>query len=113
MLVIQDQAVTKVCPFISQHETSNVSPLCRASLCMAWRFGKRPLARTIDHPMSDQERAKIMDQDLPDPPRPEGVPESYVFTLSRHKSCWVEDENSVNARRKGYCSLMTLPKERP
>lgn len=122
MMLTEQEATMKICPFMSApvQRLENTLPFegesdegefmfhagCRASQCMAWRLGKLPKHLRITHEMSAEERCEIMDKDLPDPPRPEGVPESYVFMLSRKEAFWGEDDESREARRKGYCGLV-------
>lgn len=120
MMLTEQDAKTKICPFMSapvQHTYHDGSPNeeyvlqedCAGSRCMAWRLGKLPKYIRIPHEMSAEERCEIMDKDLPDPQRPEGVPESYVFMISRKEAFWGEDDASREARRKGYCGLVGLP----
>ena len=119
-MLTEQEARNKICPFLGTEKDSlpdpyteeyGVSPLlCRGSRCMAWRFTKLPVSLlTIPHAMTADERLKMIQQDLPDPPRPSDVPEGYVFTVSPGKAAWVESEESAKTRRKGYCGLVGLP----
>ncbi|MDL2306605.1 hypothetical protein LJC48_01060 [Desulfovibrio sp. OttesenSCG-928-C06] len=117
MMLTVEEANRKVCPFMSgpvsrsfndgtEDDAFTLRADCLGSRCMAWRVGKRPNPRTILHDMSAKERHEIIENDLDDPPRPEGVPEAYIFGISPQRAFWIEDDASCEARRKGYCGLV-------
>jgi hypothetical protein len=83
---------------------------CRSSECMAWREGKLPKPKTITHQMAAGQMKEIVEKDLPDPERPEGVPESYNFMIWHDAAFWQEGDASLNKRRPGYCALIGQPK---
>ena len=131
MMLTARDAIMKVCPFMSgpvqrvedtllnagdayEGESDAGEHMffagCRASECMAWRFGKLPMTlATIPHVMTTEERLEIIKKDLPEPPRPENVPEDYIFMVSPGQACWVETMEGAIVRRKGYCGLVGLP----
>ena len=119
MMLTEKEARLKYCPVLGTEEDSLPDPvtdkygvaplLCRGADCMAWRRGRRPEPLTIPHNMSADERHRLIEKALPDPPRPEGVPESYVFIARRDEAFWGETRDGQEARRKGYCGLIGLP----
>ena len=120
MMLTEQEAITKICPILDvdrhfrPYDSVNeyrAAPLqCRASKCMAWRLGRLPNKKAIEHAISAEECREIIEKDLDDPQRPEGIPQSYIFTVNPRRAYWVEDDESCEARRKGYCGLVGLPK---
>lgn len=76
---------------------------CIASDCALWVWEKKPECRFAA--FHDDPKAK----DEPAPPRPVGVPESWIWEPGDEdfRAGWWEPDEEADKRRQGHCGLVT------
>ncbi len=93
----------RMCPMsFGQLSPAAVACRCIASKCMLWvwdHVGRRLVRQHSELIMEDD--------DKPQPERPEGVPEHFLWEAdSDGVMFWTEPEEMARERSKGYCGLI-------
>jgi len=97
--VHEKKAFSMICPEMSSVTTDASFIKCKGSECMAWRFDNPPLRRIV--PAEGDYKF---------------APPSYAFDLVTAENnedgdgdIWVENNESLNERRLGFCGLAGKP----
>ena len=99
----EEQASRRLCP--AAMNGNDIDPRCLGEKCMAWRWVDQIKVLTRQHTEMITE-----DDDEPQPERPEGVPEDYIWQPDGEGIMWwVEPVEKAKARRTGYCGMADRP----
>jgi len=107
------QAATMWCPMARMLPKGSVRPApvnawetgiasCRGPNCMMWRWD-RDASHNIRQHVAEDVTATT------EPPRPAGIPQSWIFTpfedTNKNPAAWNEPEADARVRWQGYCGL--------
>lgn len=103
MFLTEAEAVKKWCP-LSRDSTHD---LCVSLHCAMWRWRHEQRPQRYLTTLCADVSATV------EPPRPEGVPESWEFSpfdpSEGDPACWVEPLAEAMKREEGYCGLAGVP----